>query len=36
MVPLEGFEPPAHALRMRCSTTELQRRINLEIKGLMA
>ncbi len=25
MVPLKGFEPPTHALRMRCSTTELQR-----------
>lgn len=27
MVPLRGFEPPTHALRMRCSTPELQRRI---------
>jgi hypothetical protein len=26
MVPLKGFEPPTHALRMRCSTPELQRR----------
>jgi hypothetical protein len=25
MVPLKGFEPPTHALRMRCSTPELQR-----------
>ena len=25
MVPLRGFEPPTHALRMRCSTPELQR-----------
>ena len=23
--PLRGFEPPTRALRMRCSTTELQR-----------
>src|SRR5690606_34721593 len=26
MVPLRGFEPPTPALRMRCSTPELQRR----------
>src|SRR5262245_4422668 len=25
LVPQEGFEPPAHALRMRCSTPELLR-----------
>ena len=25
MVPQEGFEPPTHALRMRCSTPELLR-----------
>lgn len=25
MVPLRGIEPPTHALRMRCSTPELQR-----------
>ena len=27
MVPLEGFEPPALALRKPCSTAELQRRL---------
>ena len=27
MVPLIGFEPTTHALRMRCSTPELQRHI---------
>ena len=27
MVPQEGFEPPTRALRMRCSTPELLRRI---------
>ena len=26
VVPLRGIEPPTHALRMRCSTPELQRR----------
>lgn len=26
MVPLKGIEPPTCALRMRCSTPELQRR----------
>ena len=25
LVPQEGFEPPTHALRMRCSTPELLR-----------
>ena len=30
MVPLRGIEPPTHALRMRCSTPELQRRTAAE------
>ena len=29
MVPQEGFEPPTHALRMRCSTPELLRLCSL-------
>ena len=29
--PLRGFEPPTRALRMRCSTTELQRRITQKL-----
>ena len=39
MVPLKGFEPPTHALRMRCSTPELQRqqikRVLLRIIGIL-
>src|SRR5215470_5986701 len=41
LVPQEGFEPPTHALRMRCSTPELLRHCSLfsfdwRITGLSA